>query len=302
LKAEKQFGVRFAPSPTGRFHVGNLRSAWISKKAAEILGEPWTVRFEDIDKPRVVQGAMEEQLADLKALGLTPDEIQIQSSRHDRHFNLFLEAITEGAVYPCTCSRREVQEALGQLASAPHSEIPLYSGHCRVKSDHAAEREEKKGDIAWRFRREDPKGCQDFIVARTGTFNPTALDFTPSYHWACAIDDYDGRYRLLVRASDLVTSAPLQRSIQKWISFRENRIFTPQALFHTALVVQNGGERLEKRTRGVTLPELLSSGLSLDQILSKFQTSFHFDFKTLRAGEIFSETEEIRTLSSLGFQ
>ena len=78
-------GVRFAPSPTGRFHLGNLRTALLSQELARRLGQPWAIRFEDIDTLRVIPGAREQQLQDLADLGLIPDRITLQSENHARH-------------------------------------------------------------------------------------------------------------------------------------------------------------------------------------------------------------------------
>src|SRR6185312_17052083 len=96
--------VRFAPSPTGKFHVGNLRTAWISHIFSRYLGQPWIVRFEDIDQPRVVAGALQWQLDDLRKLGMVPDRVLVQSERLARHEALFRDAVAAGQVYPCTCS------------------------------------------------------------------------------------------------------------------------------------------------------------------------------------------------------
>src|SRR5207237_1144609 len=83
---------------------------------------------EGVDCPRGVHGALEGQLADVRGLGLEPDRIVIQSERFPRHEALFRTAVEEGQVYPCTCSRREVQEELQAMASAPHGEPPIYTG------------------------------------------------------------------------------------------------------------------------------------------------------------------------------
>jgi hypothetical protein len=88
-------GVRFAPSPTGVFHVGNLRTAWISHQWSQKLKLPWVVRFEDIDQPRVIKGSQEKQLADMKSLGLVPDRVYLQSQNRKRHWNLFEKIVKD---------------------------------------------------------------------------------------------------------------------------------------------------------------------------------------------------------------
>jgi len=296
-------GVRFAPSPTGSFHVGNLRTAWISWKIAQKLGLPWVVRFEDIDQPRVVAGAQEEQLKDMGELGLRPDELVVQSANRLFHWQMLEKAIREGQVYPCSCSRKEIQSALDGLASAPHlalgSESPLYSGKCRSTTRSGVRADAVLG---WRFRADDPSGGQDFIVARTaGNLDPAS--FVPSYHWACALDDFFGNYDLLVRAADLESATAIQRRIQSWIAKVENLPERFPAVFHTALVVQNDAHRLEKRTAGVTLKELKAGGWTPESILRRFVSSFASEvlLSQVRSGEILGEPQSSLTLRDLGF-
>lgn len=317
-------GIRFAPSPTGRLHVGNLRTAWVSHLIAQSWGEPWVVRFEDIDAPRSVPGAREEQLADMAALRLIPDRILIQSEARERHWRTFQRAIHEKRVYPCTCSRKEVREALERSGSAPHptaspaprstappatpgAAAPTYSGHCRAA---------RSGDgyglpsLAWRFAvAEDASGRSDFIVGRSAIeldalglpANPDS--FAPAYHWACAVDDLDGGYRLLVRAADLAEVLPQHRAIMTWLALSEGRVPQMPAVFHTSLITQNDGHRLEKRTQGATLTELAQAGFGIDRILERFNQSWDADCLRLLqagAGEFFGEKKHTMTLKELG--
>jgi glutamyl/glutaminyl-tRNA synthetase len=271
--APRTGGVRFAPSPTGRFHVGNLRTAWVSFQFARTLVLPWIVRYEDIDRPRVLAGALEQQRADLIAFGMVADVELVQSAFHSRHLEVFEMARASGAVYPCACSRREVQTALAELASAPHDGIaPVYSGNCRA---HPLSSEGARGAaaIAWRFKMPLEDGRDDFIVARTNSVDDNS-SFAPAYHWACAIDDFDGGYDLIVRSSDLGPAMPLQRAIQEWLAHAESKPPYPMRAFHTALVTQDNGVRLEKRTLGVTLPELVAGGWDEIKIWRAFEKSF----------------------------
>jgi len=266
-------GIRFAPSPTGKFHLGNLRTAWISWWIAKQFGNPWICRFEDIDGPRVLAGAIEDQLSDLKLLGMVPDQILIQSAFHGRHLELFRKAVKTRQVYPCFCSRKEVLDAMHAAASAPHGELPVYHGKCRDLSELP---EVVHPTVTWRFRDEIADGKNDFIIGRTDSVS--CIDsFLPAYHWACAIDDYDGNYSLLVRAWDLSPVVPLQRAIHRWLAAEFASIEALQlapAVFHTSLIVGNSGERLEKRSRGVTLAEMIEKGISPKMILEKFGASF----------------------------
>lgn len=302
-------GVRFAPSPTGTFHVGNLRTAWISWLWSRHLGEPWVLRFEDIDQPRVRAGALESQLADMAALGLEGDFVLRQGDFHARHFELLSQALMTGQVYPCFCSRKEIQTALAGAASAPHGPVPTYSGSCRGRDARSGWPKVMPAWLGWRFRMDDPSGTEDFIVARTVPVpdsDPLELDpnsFVPSYPWACAIDDADGNYRLLVRAWDLASSLPQQRAIQKWLASREGREPSYPQVFHTSLVTSEDGHRLEKRTVGVTLRELHAAGFDSMEILRRFERSFdrtHLNFVEGNSSGLGEARHEVR-LSEIGF-
>lgn len=260
----KLHGVRFAPSPTGRFHIGNLRTAWVSEQLARELNQAWVIRIEDLDPLRSQKKFWASQSQDLERLGLRADEVLWQRERLSVHRQSLQQAHAEGRIYPCNCSRREVLEA---LASAPHLETTtsassqfaaIYNGKCR--SNPPKDVHEGTG---WRWRFADENGHRDVLIAR----GELALA-EPAYHWACAIDDADGAYQLLVRAIDLLPAEPIQQAIREW---RRPGWGSKILVFHTALVVQDDGARLEKRTQGVTLDELK---LSIDQLRDCFERSF----------------------------
>jgi glutamyl-tRNA synthetase len=246
------------------------------------------LRFEDIDQPRVVEGAMARQLEEMKALGLEADDVQVQTERRARHWELFLKAIRDGQVYPCFCSRKDVREALAGLASAPHAAPAVYSGHCRDLRERPAR--PPKG-VGWRFRTADASG--DFLVAHTDRAEPDEASFVPAYAWSCSIDDADGGYSLLVRAWDLESSAEPQRQVQRWMGAGL------PAIFHTALVTRDDGHRLEKRTQGITLPELAKRGLGPEELVRRFEASFTLRPDELRPGRLWGEDRRTLTLSML---
>lgn len=283
--------VRFAPSPTGDFHIGNLRTAWISREWARRLNLPWVVRFENIDEPRNVPGAMERQLSDMKALGLAPDVVQIQSERHERHWDVFSRFFEAGLVYPCVCSRKSIREAVEGASSAPHQPVAGYTGHCRHLQ------KVPRTDLptwAWRIRSRDASGRDDFVVARTrpsfgAEGKPDRFSFAPAYHWACAVDDYDDNHALLVRAWDLEEAAAQQRLIHSCLADLEKQKPFP-ALFHCALVTADDGNRLEKRTRGASLKEIFEKGETGPSVIQKFERSFCGDWKAFAPEKIFGES------------
>lgn len=289
-------GVRFAPSPTGRFHVGNLRTAWISEKWARALRIPWIVRFEDIDAPRVVAGAKEQQLADLAALGLWPDAIVVQSQARSTHLRLFTAAVRGGFVYPCLCTRKEIASRLSSApvpdegfaeASAPNSPAAPaleYDGRCRSRP--ATDFQDRTEPVGWRFRSAEDDGSRDFIVARArvavpgnGVVLPVDREAAPAYNWACAVDDALGGYDLLVRAWDLADVVAPQQAVGRLVLAAEARATSLPDVYHAALVTQDGGQRLEKRTGGVTLAELAARGVGPERLLKIFEESYRADFE-----------------------
>lgn len=293
--------VRFAPSPTGNFHVGNLRTAWVSHAWARRLGMPWIVRFENIDEPRNAPGAMESQLADMAALGMVPDAMPIQSEKRERHWEAFQKMFDAGWVYPCVCSRKEIREAVEGSASAPHGPVPGYTGLCRHRKEVPVT---NLPTWAWRIRSQDESGRDDFVVARTApalapSGGPDHASFVPAYHWACAVDDYDGDHALLVRAWDLEEAAAQQRWIHARLAELEKNAKPFPAIFHCCLVTSDDGSRLEKRTRGASLKETLDAGKDAAAVIAAFEASFNGDWDGFAAGKIFGERRKTLTMGEL---
>src|SRR4051794_7685377 len=132
---------RFAPSPTGTLHLGNLRTALLAWLYARAQGAPFLVRIEDLDTGRVRERFEREQLADLAAIGLDWDGEPVrQSERLERYADALTALERDGLVYPCWCTRAEIREA----SSAPHGPLPEghYPGTCRrLTAQERAERE-----------------------------------------------------------------------------------------------------------------------------------------------------------------
>jgi glutamyl/glutaminyl-tRNA synthetase len=272
-----------------------LRTAWISHRWAEKLSQPWVIRFEDIDRPRLRAGMAEGQLADLRTLGLSTDSIYFQTSRENRHWDLFQRAVETGQVYPCYCSRKEVSQALAKSASAPHTAPLIYDGHCRHQGTPRP-----VTTLGWRFKTEEPSGRGDFIIARTTSGPPVRREgFIPAYHWACAIDDFDGGYDLLVRAWDLHAAVAFQRAVHRWLAQLENRPRPYPAVFHTSLVVKADGHRLEKRTPGLTLNELIASGFSPVDLTDCFLRSLANPLDGFTPERVWGETAPTLSITDL---
>jgi len=295
--------VRFAPSPTGRMHVGNFRTALIAKLWAKFLSCDLIYRYEDIDVARSTREWYEAQKADFKQLGLEPDQEYLQTQNSSKHFFYFLKSIEAQALYPCFLSRKEVSGMIENIVSAPHKPIPIYNGYWRNRRDWP--QMPIHSQVSWRYRNEDPSGSHDVVVAHTAfvpelwqgsrqinDLGSTKVSFVSSYNWACALDDYLLSPQLIVRASDLKSVLWIQRNLQSMFAKIDKKNWVFPAIFHTSVVTNVDGSRLEKRTQGVVLEDLLESGYTVEEIVNCLEKSFSKQcLKNFQPSEIFSELE-----------
>ncbi|MEZ5266023.1 MAG: tRNA glutamyl-Q(34) synthetase GluQRS [Acidimicrobiales bacterium] len=249
---------RFAPSPTGALHLGNLRTALAAWCAARGGGRGFLVRMEDLD--RVTASAAHEagQLADLAAIGLDWDgPVVRQSERFDRYFEALATLRAADLVYPCYCTRREIREEIRGAASAPHG-LPegAYPGRCRRLT--ATERARLEGEgrwPAWRLRTDGEEiSFVDEVAGPTaGRVDDVVLarnDGVPAYNLAVVVDDAAQGVSQVVRGDDLLSSTPRQIHLQRLLGLP-----TPTYL-HVPLVLGADGQRLAKRHGAVTLAQL----------------------------------------------
>lgn len=263
---------RFAPSPTGPLHLGNLRTAlvsWLQVRAAE--GD-WLVRLEDLDRVTSSTTHEQAQLADLAALGMTPDEPVVRQS--DR-FDLYRDAIAtlraEGRVYECFCTRREIREA----ASAPHGDLPegAYPGTCREMPDRQRSALIADGRRpALRLRSDGERfAVNDLVVGHfEGATDDVVLqrnDGVPAYNLAVVVDDALQGITDVVRGDDLLASVPRQRLLQVLLGLPEPRYA------HVPLVLAPDGTRLAKRHGAVTLADLANRGITPRMVVARLGAS-----------------------------
>jgi glutamyl-tRNA synthetase len=246
---------RFAPSPTGTLHVGNLRTALLAWLFARSPGARFLVRIEDLDQGRVQTGAAERQLRDLRAIGLDWDgEVVYQSHRHDAYEAALERLLAAGDLYECFCTRAEIRAA----ASAPHGPLPegAYPGTC-LRLTEAERRRKRAGGRppALRVRANDARvaftdrlhGRQegvvdDFVVRRN--------DGAPAYNLAVIVDDAWQGIGEVVRGDDLLDTTPRQLYLAERLGLE------PPTYAHVPLVLGPDGARLAKRHGAVTLDEL----------------------------------------------
>ncbi len=255
---------RYAPTPSGPLHVGNLRTALVAWLFAHHAGSELALRIDDLD-PGTRQSPHEHgQLADLAAVGVTfaPGSVR-QSERLSRYEAALSDLEATGFTYPCFCSRREIREA----TVAPHEHLPdgAYPGTCRDLSDRDRARRAEHRPAAVRIRAggaevaffDDLHGpvtghVDDFVVRRN--------DGVPAYNLATVIDDNDQGVGQVVRGDDLLAGTARQVWLGRRLGMAEMRHA------HVPLIVNDSGERLAKRDGAVTLGELVDLGASAEDV------------------------------------
>jgi glutamyl-tRNA synthetase len=261
---------RFAPSPTGDLHLGNLRTAMLAWLFARSAGGRFLLRVEDLDPATSSVEHEARQLADLVALGIDWDgPVVHQSTRRARHEEVLADLVARGLTYPCYCSRREVREA----SAAPHVAPGTYPGTCRDLTAAArAHREAQGRPAALRLR---ASGEAITIVDRlhglmTGRADDIVLrrnDGVPAYHLAVVVDDDDAGVDQVVRADDLLHATPSQANLLDLLG-------RPRpAWAHVPLALGRDGDRLAKRHGAVTLADLQREGVDAAALRSVLAAS-----------------------------
>ena len=245
---------RYAPSPSGDLHVGNLRTALLAWLFARSTGRSFLMRIEDLD--RVRPGAEEQQLDDLRALGLDWDGDIVRQSDRQAFYDDAIDRLTEaGRVYPCFCTRREILDA----PSAPHTPPGSYPGTCRDLTDAERARRSAERPAALRLRSDvDTWTITDVLHGEvTGTVDDLVLrrnDGVPAYNLAVVVDDGAQGVDQVVRGDDLLTSASRQAHLATLLGHE------PPTYAHVPLALNTGGQRLAKRDGAVTRTELEARG------------------------------------------
>jgi glutamyl-tRNA synthetase len=245
---------RYAPSPTGPLHLGNLRTALLAWLFARSAGSRFHMRIDDLDAGRVRPGAAEQQLADLAAIGLDWDPpVLTQSERHVDYVAALAHLDAEGALYPCYCTRREIREA----ASAPHGPLPegAYPGTCReLTGAERAERERAGRPPALRLRAGGERiAYDDRLLGRIETAVDDVVvrrnDGAPAYNLAAVVDDAEQGVEEVVRGADLAETTPRQILLARRLGL------SAPAYAHVPLMLGPDGARLAKRHGAVTLAD-----------------------------------------------
>lgn len=274
--------TRFAPSPTGLLHVGNAYSAlycqqWAEKHHAESL-----LRIEDIDHTRCRDEYSDQLIEDLDWLGLNwQGEVRKQSNRHAAYRAALEKLEAMGVLYPCFCTRKQIQQEIEQMGIAPHAEDhgDPYPGICRTIDHHQRKERQEHERFAWRLDIAAAMQQLDGLIhwtdgeGRSHEVTPSALgdmvigrkDIGFSYHLAVVVDDADQGINHVIRGEDLRSSTPIHRLLQALLGL-------PSPVYiHHPLLLDSNGERLAKRNHATTLKSLREAGLA-PEALRKFLT------------------------------
>ena len=260
---------RYAPSPTGDLHVGNLRTALLAWLFARSTRRRFLLRIEDLDSSRVRPGIADRQLSDLAALGITFDgEPVVQSQR----LAAYREALAKLAdrTYECFCSRREIAEA----ASAPHENVTRYPGTCRNLTEAQRDKRRLTRQPALRLRADGARQTiRDVLHGQiTAEVDDVVLrrnDGVPAYNLAVVVDDAYSGIDQVVRGDDLLSTTPTQAFLAELLGH------TPLIYAHVPLAVNAEGRRLAKRDGPVTLPDLAAAGAEPGAVLNLIAESLN---------------------------
>lgn len=267
---------RYAPSPSGDLHLGNLRTALLAWAYARSAGMQFILRMEDLDERSRPQ-YVDSQLHDLAALGLEWDEpVLFQSQRLDRYAEIFRQLEKDGMLYECYCTRKD----LAEVTRAPHRPPGSYPGTCRNLSveQRDAGRAKLAGsgrEPAFRLRTavttltvtdaNDGRysGAVDDLVIKRG-------DGVYSYNFVSVVDDGDSGVAQIVRGNDLLPSTPRQVYVQKLLGYP-----TPEYR-HVPLVLNDRGVRLAKRDGAVTMGRLAAFGWQAADVIQLLAESLGY--------------------------
>jgi glutamyl-Q tRNA(Asp) synthetase len=270
--------TRFAPSPTGHLHLGHAFSALFAWRRARESGGRFLLRLEDIDPGRCRPEFATAIIDDLAWLGLDWDGAIRVQSQHLGDYRTVLDGLAARAlVYPCFCTRADIQREIAQSATAPHTPdgTPLYPGTCRrLSHDERAARIASGERYALRLDMqralssvtgtltfdEDGEGSVTCSPEQFGDVVLARKDAPASYHLCVTHDDAVQGVTLVTRGVDLKPATHLHRLIQALMDWP-----TP-AYAHHPLLTDTAGRRLAKRDRAATLRDLRAQGRSPDDV------------------------------------
>jgi glutamyl-tRNA synthetase len=276
---------RYAPSPSGDLHLGNLRTALLAWLYARCAGGSFVLRIEDLDRPRVRPGATQRMLSDLRWLGLDWDEGPDAGGPHAPYtqserleiYQDYLQCLRNAdLIYPCYCTRAEV----ARVASAPQQgdEGPRYPGTCRNLTMTQRKQHEAMGRRpCWRFRVDEERVVtftdlaagytEQHVQQAVGDFIVCRSDGIFAYQFAVVVDDALMHINQVVRGTDLLNSTPRQVLLYEALGFP-----IPDYV-HVPLMLDEAGKRLAKRVQSAGLEPLRAGGATAAEVVGQLAAS-----------------------------
>lgn len=281
---------RYAPSPTGYLHMGNLRTALLAWLFARSANGQFVLRVENLDRPRVRPGATQRMLDDLRWLGFAWDEgpdiggpcaPYIQSERIEMYQHYLQQLRDADLIYPCYCSRAEIAHAARETLDSPQQgedDGPRYPGTCRYLTQTQRRQQEARGRRpSLRFRVPDERvvTCTDMLAGSitqhvqraVGDFIVLRSDGIFAYQFAVVVDDALMHINQVVRGTDLLHSTARQ------ILLYEALHCSVPTFAHVPLMLDEQGKRLAKRTQSEGLDPLRAAGRTPEQVLGQLAAS-----------------------------
>ncbi|WP_206675431.1 tRNA glutamyl-Q(34) synthetase GluQRS [Mariprofundus sp. KV] len=266
---------RFAPSPTGRLHVGNAYSALLCAHWAANNGADLLLRIEDIDhsrcRPQFIEGIFE----DLQWLGLSwAEPVRLQSSHLEDYRTAIARLRELDLIYPCFCTRRTILQEMEKMAIAPHAEdaAGIYPGICRNLCSDEQERRMQSTPFAWRLNVKKAMGLIDTPLCwhdEQGLEYSAEIDhdvvigrkdISFSYHLSVVVDDGIQGISHVIRGKDLEASTAIHRLLQQLLGL------PAPTYIHHPLIHTSTGERLAKRNGATTLASLREIGVDAQKL------------------------------------
>jgi len=254
--------TRYAPSPTGYFHIGGARTALFNYLYAKHMNGDFIVRIEDTDVERNVEGGIESQLENLKWMGIIPDESVInpgkygpyvQSQKLEHYKNLAFELVKNKKAYHCFCSAEQL-ETDRQLALSNH-QTPKYNRRCYALTEDEVTKKIKQGiPFVIRLKMEDNVNIEwdDLIrghmsVPTSALTDPVILKSNgyPMYNFAVVVDDYDMKITHVLRGEEHISNTPYQIAIKKALGYDKQDI----KYGHLSIITDETGKKLSKRNK-----------------------------------------------------
>ena len=311
--------TRYAPSPTGYFHIGGARTALFNYLYAKHMNGDFIVRIEDTDVERNVEGGIESQLENLKWMGIIPDESvmnpgkygpYVQSQKLEHYKNLAFELVKNKKAYYCFCSAEQL-ETDRQLALSNH-QTPKYNRRCYALTEDEVAKKIKQGiPFVIRLKMEDNVNIEwdDLIrghmsVPTSALTDPVILKSNgyPMYNFAVVVDDYDMKITHVLRGEEHISNTPYQIAIKKALGYDKQDI----KYGHLSIITDETGKKLSKRNRELKqfIEDYRTMGVpyeALNNFLALLGWSSKSNHEVLNSAELIAEFDLDRVSKAPAF-